>query len=685
MLKLSEMSMSKKIYFVVALLTVVAITIAVIGNRYLSSMNNRLDSIVNTSSEKVKLGEQISKYLFEVSLAEKNILLASTIEEMQEFQSRSQSVREEMRVSRDKLRELVDEEGKAILDEFTSLWDQYLEVHDEVVRLGMLNSNVRARELSQGEARLAYEQAEANLLEIVDSNESQISRLNDVRLLKVKAKKGSLATKISKNLVEMQRGEKNLILAKSQEEMDEYARAIETYEEDMLGQLEELKQMADAGMEVNQIEAFEKNYDRYMQLSKQVRDYSRENGNTRAFDLASGTGKQLLTQAEQRMGAIVVANIDQMETDKAISDANYAQANRLMIGISFFGILGAVGLSILIMSGLNKKMNKFIKWLSEGAEQTSSASSQVSASSQSLAEGASEQAASVEETSASLEEMSSMTPQNSESAKEANALATETKQSAEDGNSRMEQMLAAIKEVDTSSEETSKIIKTIDEIAFQTNLLALNAAVEAARAGEAGQGFAVVADEVRNLAQRAAEAAKNTSELIEESRESTKKSVTIVEDVAEALKDITERARKMDSLVGEIAASSVEQEQGIDQINTAMTQIDDVTQTIAGNAEESASASEELSAQAETLMSTVQEMMILIEGQKGEGQLSAGWLSKNNSGNKNSEKHDRHTLENSNTEQHANGSHKNGWSNGNRKLKQEEAEKAIPLEESDLF
>ncbi|MBD3276522.1 MAG: methyl-accepting chemotaxis protein, partial [Candidatus Marinimicrobia bacterium] len=141
--------------------------------------------------------------------------------------------------------------------------------------------------------------------------------------------------------------------------------------------------------------------------------------------------------------------------------------------------------------------------------------------------------------------------------------------------------------------------------------------VEAARAGEAGQGFAVVADEVRSLAQRAAEAAKNTAELIEGSKENSNKSVEIVEEVAKSLEDITEKARNVNSLVGEISAASEEQNQGLSQINTAITQVDQVTQRVAANAEESASASEELNAQSESLLNSVFDLIGLVEGKKG--------------------------------------------------------------------
>jgi methyl-accepting chemotaxis protein len=278
------------------------------------------------------------------------------------------------------------------------------------------------------------------------------------------------------------------------------------------------------------------------------------------------------------------------------------------------GVVLAVGLGILISKSINKVLTWIVLSLTEGAEQVSSAAGQVSAASQSLAQGATEQAAGLEETSSSLEEMSSMTKQNADNAQQANTLAAEAKKVANSGSEAMTRMDDAIKDIQKSSDETAKIIKVIDEIAFQTNLLALNAAVEAARAGEAGKGFAVVAEEVRNLAMRSAEAAKNTSNLIEQSVNNSRNGVQICGEVKKSLDEIVSSIGKTTELVGEIAAASNEQAQGVDQINTAVSQMDKVTQQNAANAEESASASEELSAQAESMAQVVDELVTLVNG-----------------------------------------------------------------------
>ncbi len=306
----------------------------------------------------------------------------------------------------------------------------------------------------------------------------------------------------------------------------------------------------------------------------------------------------------------LIAEVDEAEA--------YAGLNRLQLVLAAIGAVALVSIgviSVLFARSTTKPITRIIDGLTAGSEQVSAASTQVSAASQSLAEGATEQAAGLQETSSSLEEMASMTKQNADNAQQASTLATEARTAATSGTESMGRMSGAIQEIQKSSDETSKIIKVIDEIAFQTNLLALNAAVEAARA--AGKGFAVVAEEVRNLAMRSAEAAKNTASMIAESVKSSKNGVDIAAEVGKVLDEIVQGIGKTTDLVSEIAAASQEQAQGIDQVNTAIAQMDKVTQQNAANAEESASASEELSSQAESMNDIVGELVALVGGAAG--------------------------------------------------------------------
>jgi len=301
-----------------------------------------------------------------------------------------------------------------------------------------------------------------------------------------------------------------------------------------------------------------------------------------------------------------------------VPEGNIMDKVRNTLWISLAITLGAFILAALITYILNKSIvkpiSKLIQVLYKNADKVNLASNQISSSSQSLASGASQQASSLEETASSLEEMAGMTRQNADNAKQANSLSKNASESSEKGSMAMTDMVQAMQKIKNSSDETAKIIKVIDEIAFQTNLLALNAAVEAARAGEAGKGFAVVAEEVRNLAQRSAEAAKNTGGLIEGSQRNADQGVKISENFVSLLNEVTTGVKKVTDLINEVSAASEEQARGIEQINDAVSQMDNITQLNASSAEESSSASQELSSQAEELNQVVNNLTKLVRG-----------------------------------------------------------------------
>ncbi len=327
--------------------------------------------------------------------------------------------------------------------------------------------------------------------------------------------------------------------------------------------------------------------------------------------LGSETHFNQLTVELGRLVGLVRVGLDQ-----SFDDATKAHS----FTVRFFIAAIVVGLAVLLLTSLHnarsiaRPLRIAASSLSSGAVQTTTVADLVSSSSQTLAEGASQQAAYMEQTSASLEELSSMTKRNSENAQQTTEMSKKARQAAERGVCDMQTMASAMGAIKSSSDDVSKIIKTIDEIAFQTNILALNAAVEAARAGEAGMGFAVVAEEVRSLAQRSAQAARETAGKIENAISRTGQGMEISGKVALTLNEIVMHTRKVDDLAAEVVRASQEQTLGIGQINSAVAQLDKVTQSNAANAEEISASAIELADQAEIMKTSVTELLKVVDG-----------------------------------------------------------------------
>jgi hypothetical protein len=331
-----------------------------------------------------------------------------------------------------------------------------------------------------------------------------------------------------------------------------------------------------------------------------------------AFDQSAG----LLEKQISAISDGVSHDIDASQAD-TLDTLVSGRKTVLYIGIisGGLGILMAIWVAFSLGT-LTRGIRHASEIIGGGAGEILNASEQLSSTSQALANGSSEQAASLEETSASLEEITSMTKRNAESAQQAKELSGQTRVAADTGTTDVAEMKRAMDDIKASSDDISKIIKTIDEIAFQTNILALNAAVEAARAGEAGMGFAVVADEVRSLAQRSAQSAKETAGKIEEAIKKSEHGVRISGKVAQSLSEIADKARKVDSIIAEIAQASQEQSQGIGQVNITVSQMDKITQNNASNSEETAAAAEELTAQAASLQEAVVDLRSLVDNEK---------------------------------------------------------------------
>jgi methyl-accepting chemotaxis protein len=250
---------------------------------------------------------------------------------------------------------------------------------------------------------------------------------------------------------------------------------------------------------------------------------------------------------------------------------------------------------------LRQKLGTLIQDVRQTSGAVDSAAGDINSGIDRLSTRTSDQAASLEETASSMEEMTVTVKRNADNARHANQLATEARDQAERGGAVASRAVTAMAEINTSSRKIADIIGVIDEIAFQTNLLALNAAVEAARAGEQGRGFAVVASEVRSLAQRSATAAREIKELIQDSVAKVQDGTKLVDESGKHLTDIVSAAKKVADIIGEISSASQQQASGLDQVNGAITQMDESTQQNAAMAEETSAVAASMSEQAKKL------------------------------------------------------------------------------------
>ncbi len=331
-----------------------------------------------------------------------------------------------------------------------------------------------------------------------------------------------------------------------------------------------------------------------------------------ATEMSRGSLKQAYDTHRAAIDRVVV------QANQFAADAEADAGVRLRNGWWLFGgtlaaVFGVlVALSILVTRNVVGTLHGLATTLTENAHLLAQTSRQCARSSQVLADGAQQQAAALEQTGSAMEEMRSMTAKNADAARQAAALSHQAEQSAARSREVTGRMATAMKDIQDSAAATAKVLKEIDEISFQTNLLALNAAVEAARAGEAGAGFSVVAEEVRGLAVRSAAAAKNSEAMIAQSVSLAALGVTLTQDVANILGGIAGSSTELRSMIDDIAMASVQQVEGIAQVNEAVSRMDSVTQSAATNADHSAASADSLSSRVDQMADVVSRLQALV-------------------------------------------------------------------------
>lgn len=453
-------------------------------------------------------------------------------------------------------------------------------------------------------------------------------------IIGVNAKRIMISGRIAEDMQWIAKQEKNMIIEKTKEGMQEISANCDARIEAMYGRVAKLKEVVDErGLEM--AGNFEKHFADYKSSFDRIRTLALEgtdSSNAAAFRISVGEARTSVEAAIDAIGRVVTKNEKELEEVAVLTDELYADAKNNMIILLVVAIVIATVISFWIISSITKSLNiaknavravadgdltvhidstskdeigelldylrvmvdklkEVLTFVSNASDNIAAASQQMSSSSQQMSEGATEQAASAEEVSSSMEEMASNIQQNTDNAQQTEKIALKASDDIKDGSQVVSQTVVSMKQI-------ADKISIISEIARQTNLLALNAAVEAARAGEHGKGFAVVAAEVRKLAERSQIAATEINTLSGSSVEVAEKSGKILETI---VPDIQKTAR----LVQEISAASIEQNSGADQVNNAIQQLNQVIQQNAAAAEEMASSAEELSSQAEQLRETI--------------------------------------------------------------------------------
>jgi len=606
---------------VIILLSVISGVLAI---RDLGELDTSMNTLIDGSVARVRLGQQIETTLVELARAEKNMILADTDQLRGKYDAEILRTRQELGGLQEKLLAIATADGRRDLEKFGNSYGQYVAVQDKVRDLARRDSQSKATVLSQNDVQQRLDQ----VLEPLDALRGRLAAAapwpGQVRAVQA-------AARLSDGLRLLQRLEKDAVVSTGDAEEQRYGEQLAAARQ----QLPRLRAELDDALPPQEKPALQDiavRIEQWSKVSEQAATLGAENSNAHAAALSAGEGRQLLDAATADLAPILQRNGAAMAEDRAAASATYDSARVMVLSTLLCSLLIGIGAAVWLSLSIGRAMHRagtlaqavaagdltqtvttttrdevgdlvghinnmvvrlrqVVTDAQSAADNVSSGSQELSASAQQLSQGSSEQASAGEEASSSMEQMAANIKQNADNAAQTEKIA---RQSAKDAGVSGTAVGNAVNAMQTIAEK----ITIVQEIARQTDLLALNAAVEAARAGEHGRGFAVVASEVRKLAERSQAAATEISAL-------SGQTVRAAQDAGEMLTRLVPDIQKTADLVAEISAACREQDIGSGQINTAIQQLDQVTQQNASASEQMSATSEELAAQAEQLQSSI--------------------------------------------------------------------------------
>jgi methyl-accepting chemotaxis protein len=598
-----------------------SIASGVIAAMKLSALNDTLDGIANGTAKRSLEAAEVKATLLQDLRAEKNMVLATTDEQIQDFESQMLKRRADALQILGAIMASATEQGRRMLGETAALIDTQAKLQDQTARDAKLNSNYAADAIINNEGHPQFTQAMASL-DALTRRAEQATGANRMPVL--------LALQRLRSGMLMGRG--NMLDAMLSLNLDDLARRSDA----AMSGFASLRRTSDEDLaqarSLGDTSAFAEQLETWLKTAEKTVTVNRGGGSIMARQRSMGEGLKAFNEAlasADRYIDFVQANL---RASQEAAVATYGQAKSMLIAVIAVSILASVlaaaWIAISISRGLAKaidlatavaggdlsqtvkvttndevsdmvgalnamteKLRSVVSEASAASDHVSSGSQQLSATAEDLSQGATEQAASAEEASASMEQMAANIKQNADNAAQTEKIA---KQSSVDAQASGEAVSRAVSAMQTIAEK----INIVQEIARQTDLLALNAAVEAARAGEHGRGFAVVASEVRKLAERSQTAAAEISTV-------SSQTVKAAQDAGAMLTRLVPDIKKTAELVAEISASCREQDVGGDQINQAIQQLDKVTQRNAAASEQMSATAEELAAQSEQLQANI--------------------------------------------------------------------------------